>query len=161
MSITIIQLKNKQESRQLLRRENKMAADCFLKELTWPDPLEPGHPLNGWHFICFVPCNNRISRVPRHPFALVLSQNNEAHFSSACLCGAGGKKKKNPPRLFTQSQEATLRYVCRDKTRDGRQIWEGQRWSRTRTHRNTHSLCPESQSRSRRMLRKTHQDTHY
>lgn len=27
--------------------ENKMAADCFLKELTWPDPLEPGHLLNG------------------------------------------------------------------------------------------------------------------
>lgn len=35
--------------------ENKMAADCFLKELTWPDPLEPSHLLNGWHFICFVP----------------------------------------------------------------------------------------------------------
>ena len=27
--------------------ETKMAADCFPKELTWPDPLELSHLLNG------------------------------------------------------------------------------------------------------------------
>lgn len=46
-----------------------------------------------------------------------------------------------------------LRYVCCDKTSDGRQIWEGQWWSRTHTHRNTHSLCPESRSRSNIILK--------
>lgn len=36
-----------------------------------------------------------------------------------------------------------LRYVCCDKTSDGRQIWEGQWWSRTHTHMETHTACAQ------------------
>lgn len=113
--------------------------------LAWPSWAGPSFEWLTLYLFC--PCNNRISQAPRHPFTLVLSQITRLTFP-LLVCAALEKKS---PRLFTQSQEAMLRYVCRDKTRDGRQIWEGQWWSRTHTHRNTHSLCPESQSKSRLM----------
>lgn len=111
--------------------------------LAWPSWAEPSFEWLTLYLFC--PCNNRISQAPQHPFTLVLSQITRLTFP-LLVCAA---RKKKSPRLFTQSQEAMPRYVCRDKTRDGRQIWEGQWWSRTHTHRNTHSLCPESESRSK------------
>ena len=44
LSISVIQAA---KVKTAVERENKMAADCFPKELAWPDPLEPSHLLNG------------------------------------------------------------------------------------------------------------------
>lgn len=116
----------------------------FSKGIKGPDLFESSHLFNGWHFICFSPYNNRISPAPQRPLALVLSQITGLTFPLP-LCGGVEKKI---PRLFTQSQEAMLRYVCRDKTSDGRQIRGGQRRSRTHTHReHTLSMWPWGEGR--------------
>lgn len=114
--------------------------------LAWPSWAGPSFEWLTLYLFC--PYNNRISQAPQRPFTLVLSQITRLTFP--LLVSVAWKKI---PRLFTQSQEAMLRYVCCDKTSDGRQIWEGQWWSRTHTHRNTHSLCPESRSRSNIILK--------
>lgn len=139
--ITVIQAKKSQDSFWGGEQDGSWLFSKGIS-LAWPSWAEPSFEWLTLYLFCAY--NNRISQAAQCPFTLVLSQITRLTFP--LLFSVAWKKKI--PRLFTQSQEAMLRYVWCDKTSDGRQIWEGQWWSRTHTHRNTHSLFPESSSRS-------------
>lgn len=132
------QKKKKKKVETAAEGENKMAVDCFLKELTRPDPLELRHLLNGRYFICFVPITTESPERHGGPFTLVFSQTTRLTFP--LLVSVEWKKKHQG--FLTQSQEAMPRYVCAVITRsDGRQIGEGQRRSCTHTLRTRDTLA--------------------
>lgn len=132
MSISVNQ--KKKPLRRLLEKRTRWQLIVFQRNqlgLTfWPEPS-----FEGLRLYLFCPYNNRISQALQCPCTLVLSQTTRLTFP--LLVSVAWKKS---PRLLTQSQEAMLRYVCAViRQSDGRQIWEGQRWSRTHTQEHTHT----------------------
>lgn len=121
---------------EMFSGEGDVVANCFPKESEGDRAfqIEPSFQWLDTLFV-LVPITTESPHRRSSPTHPGIVTNNWVHFSSAALW----RRRKKIPELFTQSQEAMLRYVCSDKTSDGRQIRQHTH-TLTRTG-NTHSAC--------------------
>ena len=140
LSISVIKAKKKVKT--AVEVENKMAVDCFSKELARPDPLEPSHRLNGWHFICFVPITTESPAHPSARSAWYCHKQVDSLFLSLSL----RRGERKPETFYTITGGNAEVCVCCDKT----ERWETDmgraavvthtcRQNHTHTHTHTHT----------------------